>query len=497
MSRKLHRRRFLQTSALAAGAGYFLTAGVTESRARQNDPLAKLNVAIIGSGGQGGSEINGCRNENIVALCDVDAARAANAFNAHPQAVKYTDFRVMLERQRNIEAVTVSTPDHTHAHASIMAMRMGKHCFTQKPLTHSVWEARQMGLVARANRVATSMGNQGTATNGLRQSVEIIRAGAIGDVREIHVWTNRPIWPQGNDGLQARARGNTTVPATLNWDLWLGPAADRPYNSCYVPFAWRGWWDFGTGALGDMACHTMNMPYMALKLGAPTSVVADLAEPPAHPEVAPMGCTVTYQFPARENFPACTLYWYERRKPAREKFLDALCPNQEPPGSGVLMVGSRGTLYNTSDYGDNRRLLPTANYVNYQPPEPTLPRSPGHHAEWLRACKGGPPAMSNIPDYAGPLTEMVLLGNVAMRVGQRIEWDSPNLRVTNTTAAAQYIRPGYRRGWELQGEREALATPRVQPAGAVQSAPGTPPPIMQSEDRARFPLLRRLLRRGG
>src|SRR5947209_4142485 len=200
MSRKLHRRRFLQTSALAAGAGYFLTAGVTESRARQNDPMNKLNVACIGSGGQGGSDLgNVARTENIVALCDVDQARAAGAFNAHPRAAKYQDFRVMLERQRDIEAVTVSTPDHVHAHASIMAMRMGKHCYTQKPLTHSVWEARQMGLVARSNRVATQMGNQGTSDGTLRRAVEIIRSGAIGEIREVHVWTNRPIWPQGID----------------------------------------------------------------------------------------------------------------------------------------------------------------------------------------------------------------------------------------------------------------------------------------------------------
>jgi predicted dehydrogenase len=371
-----------------------------------------------------------------------------------------------------------------------MAMRMGKHCYTEKPLTHSVWEARQMGLVARANRVATSMGNQGTATNGLRQSVEIIRSGALGEVREVHVWTNRPIWPQGDDALQARARGNATVPATLDWDMWLGPVGNQPYNSCYVPFAWRGWWDFGTGALGDMACHTMNMPYMALRLGAPTSVVAELTTPPAHPEAAPMGCLVTYQFPARENLPACTLYWYERRKPPREKFLDTLAANQEPPGSGVLIVGSRGTLYNTSDYGDNRRLAPAENFANYQPPEPSLPRSPGHHAEWVRACKGGPAAMSNFPDYAGPLTEMVLLGNVAMRTGQRIEWDSANLRVTNSSAAAQYIKREYRRGWEIAEER----APRVVRAQSANGTSNNSAPAPESRP-ARFPLLRRLLRR--
>jgi len=245
-----------------------------------------------------------------------------------------------------------------------------------------------------------------------------------------------------------------------------------------------------------MACHTMNLPYMALKLGAPTSVVADLATPPAHPDVAPSGCTVTYQFPARENFPACTLYWYERRLPPREKFLDGLRPGQNPSGSGMLLVGSRGTLYSSSDYGGNRFLLPTANFANYQPPEPTLPRSPGHHAEWLRACKGGPPAMSNFVDYASALTETVLLGNVAMRVGQRIEWDSANLRVTNTTAAAPYIHTEYRRGWELQGERVTTApNGNIQPAQATQPATNGQPEVIVPEGR--FPRLRRLLRRGG
>ncbi|MSQ96330.1 MAG: Gfo/Idh/MocA family oxidoreductase [Gemmataceae bacterium] len=485
MSRRVSRRRFLQASSLsAAAAGFWLTAGVTESHARQNDPLRRLNVAVIGAGGQGGGNLgNVARTENIVALCDVDQARAAKSFNAHPNAAKFADFRVMLDRQRDIEAVVVSTPDHVHAHASIMAMRMGKHCYTEKPLTHSVWESRQMKLVARANRVATQMGNQGTSNTTLRQSVEIVRAGTIGEVREVHVWTNRPIWPQ-NIG---RPAGPEPVPATLNWDLWNGPAAERPYSRAYVPFAWRGWWDFGTGALGDMACHTMNMPYMALSLGAPTAISADIAaDGRAHMnETPPMGCTVTYEFPARGNMPACRLYWYERRTPPRALFLDALREGQNPSGSGMLLVGSRGTIYSDSDYGGSRRLLPTANFADYQPPEPTLPRSPGHHAEWLRACKGGPAAMSNFVDYAGPLSEMVLLGNVAMRTGGRLEWDSTNLRVTNNSAAAQYVHREYRRGWELTGER----------AAEVVQATHTAPAPATNQRPARFPILRRILGR--
>ncbi len=478
MSRKVSRRRFLQaSSASAVAAGFWLTGGVTESHARQNDPMRRLNVAVIGAGGQGGGNLNNvARTENIVALCDVDQARAANSFNAHPNAAKFADFRVMLDRQRDIEAVIVSTPDHVHAHASIMAMRMGKHCYTEKPLTHSVWEARQMKLVARANRVATQMGNQGTSNNTLRESVEVVRAGAIGEVREVHVWTNRPIWPQNIE----RPAEPQEVPATLNWDLWIGPAAMRPYHRAYAPFAWRGWWDFGTGALGDMACHTMNMPYMALSLGAPIAVSADVAHR-VNNETAPMGCTVTYEFPARGNMPACRLFWYERRLPPRELF-----QGQNPSGSGMLLIGSRGTIYSDSDYGGSRRMLPNEAFANYQPPTPTLPRSPGHHAEWLRACKGGPPALSNFVDYAGPLTEMVLLGNVAMRAaGQRLEWDSTNLRVTNVAAANQYIRREYRSGWALTAERE----PQVTQATAVSPQPGNDQPA------ARFPRLRRLIDR--
>jgi predicted dehydrogenase len=488
MSRKVNRRKFLQAGGIsAAAAGFWLTGVVTESFAAQ--PAGeRLNIAIIGCGGQGGGNAGqtAIRNENIVALCDVDSNRARGVFDRYPKVNKYTDFRVMLDKQKDIQAVVVSTPDHTHFQASDMAIQRGKHVYTEKPLTHSVWEARQLKLLASKHKVATSMGNQGTSHDGLRTAAEIIRSGAIGEVRECHVWTNRPIWPQGID----RPKDRPAAPKHLEWDLWLGPAPERPYHGAYVPFAWRGWWDFGTGALGDMACHTMNMPYMALRLGAPTSVVAELTTPPAHPEAAPMGCLVTYQFPARENLPACTLYWYERRKPPREKFLDTLAANQEPPGSGVLIVGSRGTLYNTSDYGDNRRLAPAENFANYQPPEPSLPRSPGHHAEWVRACKGGPAAMSNFPDYAGPLTEMVLLGNVAMRTGQRIEWDSANLRVTNSSAAAQYIKREYRRGWEIAEER----APRVVRAQSANGTSNNSAPAPESRP-ARFPLLRRLLRR--
>jgi predicted dehydrogenase len=458
MSRKVSRRHFLQAGSVSAvAAGFWLTGGVTESFAAQRGGGAneRLNIACIGCGGQGASDHNGVRGENIVALCDVDSVHARRVFETYPKVTKYTDFREMLDKQRDIQAVVVATPDHTHFHASATAIRMGKHVYCEKPLTHSVWEARQLRELAAKHKVATQMGNQGTSNNGLRYGVELIRSGAIGDVSEVHVWTNRPIWPQNVNRPKARQE----PPKTLNWDLWLGPAPERPYNGeiqankrpTYAPFNWRGWWDFGTGALGDMGCHTMNLPYMALRLGAPSTVSADV-QGQVNPETGPEGCTITYEFPARPAakdpppqsaaMPACRLFWYERRRPPMN-----LLQGIQPGGSGCLIIGTRGRLYTASDYGDGIRLLPPGDVREYRIPSPSLPRSPGHHAEWIRACKGGVPAMSNF-DYAGPLTEMVLLGNVAIRVGRRITWDSAKLQAIDLPAAAQYIRPGYRKGWE-------------------------------------------------
>ena len=395
---------------------------------------------MIGAGGRADGNIGGVAGENIVALCDVDQNRARGMFAKYENVPKYADFRVMLEKQKDIQAVVVSTPDHTHFHASATALRMGKHVYCEKPLTHSVWEARQLRELAAKHRVATQMGNQGTAAAGMRTAVEIIRSGAIGEVREVHVWTNRPIWPQNIN----RPKERQEVPKTLNWDLWLGPAPERPYNRAYVPFAWRGFWDFGTGALGDMGCHTMNLPFMALRLGAPSTVVADV-EGKVNPETGPLGCTITYEFPARgEGMPACRLMWYERRRPPA----DLLQGVQQPGTSGCLLIGSKGKMYTASDYGDGTRLLPEADFRDYRPPQPTLPRSPGHHAEWIRACKGGAPAMSNFVDYSGQMAETVLLGNVAIRAGQRITWDSAKLQAVNMPTAAQYIRRQYRKGWE-------------------------------------------------
>ena len=445
-----NRRDFLKVTALAGtgilAAPYgFWPVELAAAETRRLGPNDKLNVAFVGAGGRGASNLGAIgRTENVVAFCDVDSQRAAASFRRFPKATKYQDFRVMLERQRDIDAVVVSTPDHQHAVAAAAAIRAGKHVYCEKPLTHNVWEARQLRALAREHHVATQMGNQGTASNGLRSSVEVVRTGAIGEVHEIHVWTNRPIWPQN---IAHRPAGERP-PASLNWDMWLGTAPAREYNHAYLPFTWRGWWDFGTGAIGDMACHTMNMPFMSLNLGAPTSIVADLATP-LNAETAPEGCTVTYEFPARPNLPpgqgqlpACRLMWYERRTPPANLF-----QGQKVSPSGCLLIGSKGTLFCASENGDQRKLLPEAAFRDYHAPQPTLPRTREHHAEWIQACKGGPPAMSNF-DYSGPLTEMALLGNVAIRAGARVTWDAANLRVT-PASAQRYIRREYRAGWTL------------------------------------------------
>jgi predicted dehydrogenase len=442
MSRRSTRRDFLKQTAVA-GAGFWLAGGLTEVHARPG-PSDRLNVAIIGAGGQGGHNLGQvAKTDNIVALCDVDERRAGEAFKSYPKATRYTDFRVLLEKQKNIDAVVVSTPDHTHAAASVMAMKLGKHCYTEKPLTHDIHEARVMKETAAKHKVVTQMGNMGTAGNGFRENVEIIRSGILGPIREVHVWTNRPgkFWRQG---MTERPKAEA-IPKTLAWDLWLGPAPHRDYNRAYAPFVWRGWWDFGTGALGDMACHTMNLPYMALRLGFPTSVIAE-TDQPVNNESPPNGCRITYEFRARDKMPSVRLYWYEVRKPP-----DKLFQGQKISGSGSLIIGEKGTLLSSDDYGRTRRLLPLEAFKAHKPPEPSLPRSPGgsHHREWLEACKGGKQAPLSNFDYAASLTEVVLLGNVAMRAGKKIVWNHEKMQAVGLPQADQYIRRTYRKGWTL------------------------------------------------
>ncbi len=454
MARKSSRRQFLRTTTYAGTSLWVLGSGgcgdfLMTPRPRRISPNEKMNVAGIGAGGKGTSDIaDASKGNNVVAVCDIDDGQAAGTMKSFPNATFFRDFRVMLDKMgKEIDAVTVSTPDHQHAVATMMAMKMGKHVYTQKPLTRDVYEARALTEAAKKYPVVTQMGNQGTAEDGLREAVEVVQSGAIGGVREVHVWTNRPVWPQGI----ARPTDTPPVPANLDWDLWLGTAPERPYHPAYHPFKWRGWWDFGTGALGDMACHTANMAFMALDLRYPTSVQAKCADD-LNDETFPSWSVVEYEFPARGDLPALKWFWYDGggNKPAwvNEK-LTKLAHGADIPGSGSLLIGDKGTLFSPNDYGAAYKLLPEKDFEGYKPPTPWLPRVGGRHAEeWLKACKGEGQTMSNF-GYAGPLTETVVLGCVALKAGQKILWDGPRMRITNLPEANQFLRRKYRKGWTL------------------------------------------------
>ena len=450
---KTTRRHFMRSTA-TAGAGFWF-AGMTgcattrpkTPRARYRSPNEKLDVACIGIGGKGASDVRDCRSENIVALCDVDWTRGAIAIKLFRKAAKYHDYRKMFDEMHDrIDAVTVSTPDHMHAAPSIMAMRYGMHVFCQKPLTRDIHESRLMAETARKYGVATQMGNQGTADDKLRRAVEAIQAGAIGKIREAHVWTNRPVWPQG----MARPEGSDPVPSHLKWDLWLGAAPARPYKQgAYHPFNWRGWWDFGTGALGDMGCHTANVPFMALKLDAPVS--AEAQNSGFDRESFPTWSVIKLAFPARGDLPPLTWTWYDGGDKKPKRVLDKLASmihGEKLSGSGSILIGDKGTFYSPHSYGGRWVLLPKKQFEGWKPPPRTLPESPGHMAEWIRACKGGPKPMANF-DYAAPLTETLLLGNIATYTGKKILWDAANCRITNCPEGQALIQRQYRKGWEI------------------------------------------------
>jgi len=442
MARRIHRREFLGTMG-AAGAGLLVPAA-SATGYPQGD---KLRIAAVGAGGRAEGDIDGVKGENIVALCDVDQQRLDKKGGQFSGAKKYPDFRKMLEEcAKEIDAVVIGSPDHIHAPAAAMAMKLGKHVYVEKPMTHSIFEARTLRELAAKHKVATQMGNQGTASGGLRRGIEVIQAGAIGTIKEIHLWTNRPVWPQAPNIMERPAAKKP--PAHLNWDLWLGPAPYRDYHDSLHPFNWRGWIDFGTGALGDMACHTTNLPFFAAQLTAPTSIEAEAGD--VNKETWPSWAKIKYEFPARGNLPPVTVYWYEGKKNRRERVLppEEFLHGEKWSDSGALMVGTKGVLFSGGDYGDGWKLLPKENFEGHKGPPETLPRSPGHHAEWIRACKGGPKAMSNF-DHAGPFVEFVLLGNVAIRLGRKILWDTKLCKVTNAPEAAQIINRPYRKGWTL------------------------------------------------
>ena len=431
--RSISRRDFIAAAAFTVVPSYVL------GRGNNVAPSNKLNITGVGVGGVGRAYIQNVSSENIVALCDVDEKYAANTYKLYPKAKIYTDFHRMLEQDKSIDAVVIGTPDHTHAVVASTAIKMGKHVYCAKPLTKTIYEARMLVKAAREAKVSTQMSVQSDASEADRILCEWIWDGAIGPVHEVHVWSNRPIWPQGIE----RPKGTPPVPEGLEWDKWLGPAPYRPYHPAYVPFKWRGWWDFGTGALGDMGCHTLDHICKALKLGPPAGVYASSTK--LFPETAPSASMVHYDFPAREGMPAVKLTWYDGGlKPRRPEGLEDKC---KLGTEGLIFVGEKASML-CGFTGESPRIIPETRMKEYKHPPKTLPRSIGHYKEWIEACKGGKPAGCNF-DIGGTLTEIVLLGNIAVRLGEKLDWDSENMKITNVPEANNYLHYKYRDGWTL------------------------------------------------
>lgn len=448
MKTTISRRKFLATTG-AAGLFQIVPRHVLGGTGIQA-PSDTLNIAIVGLGVMGKVNLKACSGENIVALCDVDHDFAAESFAAFPKAAVYKDYRLMLERQKDIDAVLIATPDHTHAVISKATMQAGKHIFTQKPLTHDVYEARQLANIARETGVVSQMGIQGHSQEGLRLICEWIWDGAIGTVHEVDAYCSLSYAPHGHawwsSPLTQRPQQGLPVPATLDWDLWLGPAAERPYHTCYHPSTWRCWWDFGCGMMGDRGAHTLDSVFSALKLTAPDSIQAT-GIVGGNAEVHPDKAIVTYQFPAREGFPPLKLNWYEGQEAPRPKELEAERGLYEQ--GGAVFKGDKGAII-CGVYGNNPRLIPRSAMQAYQRPEKTLPRIKGSHENnWIEAIKNGEKASADF-SYSGPLTELSLLGNVAKRFpDQQLLWDSENLKVTNFDEANAWVRRPYRAGWAL------------------------------------------------
>ena len=433
-NQKISRRGFL--GGAAGAAAFTIVPRHVLGGAGNAAPSERLNVACIGIGGMGGADSGQMETENVIALCDVDWKHGADTFKKYPKAKQYKDFRQMLEKEKGIEAVTVSTPDHTHAAASMMAIKMGKHVYCQKPLAHDLHEVRQMTEAAAKHKVMTQMGTQLHAEGYLRQLVEMIKGGVIGKVRRVDIFSDKD-WGGGT-----RPTDTPAVPETLDWDLWLGPAPYRPYHPVYAPGNWRRWWDFGTGTLGDMGCHIIDPAWWALDLRYPTSVEAEPG--PFSDETYPTKTIVKWEFPARGDQPAVTMRWYDgSNRPPRPKELEE---GRELPGQGGLYYGDKGVML--APHGDGARLIPDSRMRGFKAPEQLFERGISHWQEWIRACKGGPKSLSNF-DYAGPLAETILLGNVAAKAGAKLEWDGEKFEVTNVGKANNYLRRKYRSGWIL------------------------------------------------
>lgn len=488
----LSRRRFIKTTAIAAGAATFGVPVLLRGR----NLNGKLDIAVIGAGGKGASDTDCCAGENIVALCDADQSHCTGQIKKYPGAKFYRDFRKMFDEMGgSVDAVTVSTPDHFHAIAAAAAIQLGKHVYCQKPLTQTIYEARRLRDLARQYKVVTQMGNQGSAEDGLRRAVECLQAGVIGPVREVHVWTNRPIWPQGMN----RPPGVDPVPASLDWDLWIGPAPLRPFKSgVYHPFNWRGWQDFGTGALGDMACHTVNMPFRGLVLSYPDEIEARSSG--INRETYPLASTIRFRFPARGKLsathqkgaerlvarwedsspallPPVTLWWYDggkpkpddpyrhdgSNKPPRDITADVEVFRGEVPARGCLVIGEKAQLFSPDDYGtqffvkfaDDKKFVFHQKHPATAAVPQSIPRNPfegdtdkRHHLEWIAAIKENKPERCYSSfDFAADLAESMLLGCVALRAGKKLEWDAAAMRATNAPEAARFVKRDNREGW--------------------------------------------------
>ncbi|MFO8011739.1 MAG: Gfo/Idh/MocA family oxidoreductase [Phycisphaerae bacterium] len=443
------RRRFLAGAASAAAVG--VVARHVVARADKSPPSEKLNIAGIGIGGMGAADLRHLESQHIVALCDVDRRYAAGTFKRYPKATVYTDYRRMLEKEKGIDAVVVATPDHTHAVISMACMTAGKHVYCQKPLTHDVREARRLAETAEETGVTTQMGIQGHSKDGCRLIVEWIRAGVIGEVRQVDAWCSLSYYPWGHASWSSpwaggeRPKETPPVPDTLDWDLWIGPAAMRPYHPAYHPRVWRCWLDFGSGMMGDRGAHTLDPVFWALDLGAPESVEATSCGQTK--EKHALAAMVTYRFGARGSRPPVLLTWYEGTRAPRPPELEDGRVMGDREG-GVIFHGSKGKLM-CGTYGNGPRLIPESRMKGFKPPQPTLPRvRTSHEMEWIEAAKAGRPAGAHF-GYAGPLTEVCVLGNVAKRADGRIVWDAENLKVTNRNDAAPYIAAPYREGWSL------------------------------------------------
>ena len=443
MKKRITRRRFVGRVLTAAGA---FAAGPAILRGQNLNN--KLNIAIIGAGGRGITNTKGVASENIVVLCDVDRAALDKEAVKHPKAKTFVDFRKVFDRPDAFDAVVVSTCEHTHVFATLLALNEGKHVYCEKPLTHNIWEARLIRETAAKSKVATQMGNQGHASDNHRRVKELIQSGAIGPVRDVHVWVSRAWGLQSQEAaarnkdvvfIAERPRVATPIPKTLEWDLWLGPAPKRPFDPAYVPGPkWYRWWDFGNGTMSDLGSHRNDLAFYALDIRTPLTIEA-FADRPAHPDLAPATMKVVYEYGARGDMPPLTLTWYqgEVKPPIWSEGGIPQWPDAQ------LFVGDKGMILTTAD---KHVLLPEKQYEGFVPPPQTIPNSPGHYVEWIEACKGGPPSLANF-DYAGLTTEANHLGNVAYRTGKKLQWDAQAMKAVNAPEADRFIKREYRRGW--------------------------------------------------